>query len=586
MLRRVRHMRRLVSPKTILLLLGLTLGTYLYSLFHNDSTIFDPSTYYTNKNVSYVFYNKLFDAIAQFKPLEPPEKNRELQDTFKCKKTGNYGLNDAKKFTHLNTFNLNHCYQLSEEQKTNLHDMHYGYVSFLKTQFNDDMIENLLSVTSNKGSKKDGIVTVGGGRYSVLLTTMLETLRHSGTTLPVEVFIPPVDEGDDEFCSMIKEKYDAQCVYFKDILPQNIINEIEVKSYQIKAMALVLSHFENILFLDADNFAMKNLNHVFESEIYKETGLVIWPDLWRRFTAPAYYDIAEIPVNLSQRVRYSYDDVLPVSQYTEDLNADFTTEDTNVPFHDLKGTIADPASESGQMMINKRKHFHTLLLALYYNIYGPKWYYNMFSQGTAGEGDKETFISAAHALKIPYYQVRTPLGFDGFHHDVKAYQGLGLMQHDFDQDYKWHLELLKKVHDNIDEYSKFNPKYDVDNTYKREMLQKTGSTKSDMVDVMFLHASFYKFDPWSLYDQDCFKTSKGEHIRGYTNQRRYGGFDFELFNFKALQDKLCNKSPAHRYRNFKYLNDKIDSEEKWDDVCRYINDHVKYLKQTPLSSSQ
>ncbi|KAG0669685.1 hypothetical protein C6P45_003428 [Maudiozyma exigua] len=206
MLRRARHMRRLVSPKTILLLLGLTLGTYLYSLFHHDSTIFDPSSYYTNKNVSYIFYNKLFDSILQYKPLDPPDRWRELQDSFKCKKSGNYGLNDAQKFTHLNYFNLNHCYQLSEEQSNNLHEMHHGYVSHLKQQFNQEMIDNILAVTSKKGSHTDGIVTVGGARYSVLLITMLETLRHSGTTLPVEVFIPPEDEGDDEFCAMIKKK--------------------------------------------------------------------------------------------------------------------------------------------------------------------------------------------------------------------------------------------------------------------------------------------------------------------------------------------------------------------------------------------
>ena len=29
----------------------------------------------------------------------------------------------------------------------------------------------------------------------------------------------------------------------------------------------------------------------------------------------------------------------------------------------------------------------------------------LFSQGAAGEGDKETFIAAAHKLDLPYYQV-------------------------------------------------------------------------------------------------------------------------------------------------------------------------------------
>ncbi|KAK7679537.1 Golgi alpha-1,2- mannosyltransferase [Cerrena zonata] len=43
---------------------------------------------------------------------------------------------------------------------------------------------------------------------------------------------------------------------------------------------------------------------------------------------------------------------------------------------------------------------------MYYNYYGPDYYYPLLSQGAAGEGDKETFIAAAHKLKLPYYQVK------------------------------------------------------------------------------------------------------------------------------------------------------------------------------------
>lgn len=43
---------------------------------------------------------------------------------------------------------------------------------------------------------------------------------------------------------------------------------------------------------------------------------------------------------------------------------------------------------------------------MYYNTYGPDYYYPLLSQGAAGEGDKETFIAAAHKLNLPYYQVQ------------------------------------------------------------------------------------------------------------------------------------------------------------------------------------
>ncbi|CAB4255919.1 alpha-mannosyltransferase [Maudiozyma barnettii] len=572
----LRQMRR--TGRLTVIFVCLAIAYYLYSVFHHQNL-----DGYTNnsvsKNVPYMFYNKLFEDIDFFKPLNPPEKTSSLMNSNTCKKFGNYGLNDAKKFNHLTYYHLSECYHLDNNQFKNLHDSHNGYMKEIIEQFPVDIIKRL-------NVKGKGIVTVGGGRYSVLLLTMLETLRHKGTTLPVEVFIPPSDEGDDDFCNNVVPKFNAKCIYFKDILPPNIVEGVEVKSYQIKAMALVMSSFKDIVFIDADNFAMKNIDHIFDSKIYKDTGLVIWPDLWRRFTAPVYYDIADIPYNKNKRVRNSFDDVSPVSRYDKaSNNIDSLSKDSHIPFHDLEGTIADPASESGQMLVDKQKHLHTLLLALYYNIYGPMWYYNMFSQGTAGQGDKETFISAAHALGLPYYQVRTPIEFDGFHHDTKFFQGLGLLQHDFIQDYELHLKLKKTVSENPEKYNKFDPDYDLDNTYKRQMLKTQGETHENFVDVMFLHASFYKFDAWSMYDEKNFLMSTGAHTRGFTNQKSYNGFDFEMFNFKALQRQLCNADMSLNHRNFKYLNKKISSED-WPKVCEYINEHVEYLNKHPMDSDK
>lgn len=528
------------------------------------------------KNVPYVFYNGLFESLANHRPMDPPEHSRELMNSFTCKLTGNYGLNDADKYAHLSWHNLRECYHLTEEQYSNLAESHSGYLRDI------EHITPRVDAIVNKGSS--GIVTVGGARYSVLLITMLETLRHSGTTLPVEVFIPPSDEGDDEFCNEFVPKFGAKCIFFKDVLPPNIAEGLDVKSYQIKAMALLMSRFENVLFLDADNFAMKNLDHVFDAEVYQDTGLVIWPDLWRRVTAPVWYDLANVTVDLDKRVRNVYDDVSPVSRYQDESKGpmDARSADSNIPFHDLMGTIQDPASESGQMLVNKRKHMKTLLLALYYNIFGPMWYYRMFSQGTAGEGDKETFISAAHALGLPYYQVRTPLAFDGFHHDTKAFQGLGLLQHDFDMDYQLHRKIQRQFEAKSEQYARFDPDYNIERSFKEPFLKQNGPHHDVEVDVMFLHASFYKFDPWTLYDQDCFKTGvTREHLRGYRNQQRYNYFDFELFNFEALQRHLCNADESKNVRNFKYLDKKV-SEEEWPRMCAYINDHVEYLKENPL----
>ena len=70
-------------------------------------------------------------------------------------------------------------------------------------------------------------------------------------------------------------------------------------------------------------------------------------------------------------------------------------------YHDCKGSIPEASSETGQLLINKNS-FQTLILAMYYNYYGPDYYYPF---SVKGEGDKETFIAAAHKLDLPYYQV-------------------------------------------------------------------------------------------------------------------------------------------------------------------------------------
>ena len=82
-------------------------------------------------------------------------------------------------------------------------------------------------------------------------------------------------------------------------------------------------------------------------------------------------------------------------------------EREEVPFHDLQGSIAELSTESGQLIINKHTHGKTILLALYYNFYGPNLFYKLFSLGEQGEGDKDTFVAAAVVTRQDYYQVKS-----------------------------------------------------------------------------------------------------------------------------------------------------------------------------------
>jgi alpha 1,2-mannosyltransferase len=80
------------------------------------------------------------------------------------------------------------------------------------------------------------------------------------------------------------------------------------------------------------------------------------------------------------------------------------------------------------MLINKRTHLKTLLLSIYYNIYGPEYYYPLLSQGVLGEGDKETFMAAALVAAESYYRVKTGVIAVG-RHNGQEYMTTGMVQH-------------------------------------------------------------------------------------------------------------------------------------------------------------
>jgi len=91
--------------------------------------------------------------------------------------------------------------------------------------------------------------------------------------------------------------------------------------------------------------------------------------------------------------------------------------------------LPEASSEAGQLLINKQKHLKTLLLAVYYNIYGPDFYYPLLSQGALGQGDKETFMAAAMVLDLPYYRVKTGVKAIG-RVDGSERKGSGMIQVD------------------------------------------------------------------------------------------------------------------------------------------------------------
>ncbi|KAL8827761.1 MAG: hypothetical protein Q9191_002989 [Dirinaria sp. TL-2023a] len=247
-----------------------------------------------------------------------------------------------------------------------------------------------------------GLVTTAGGSYLPVFAVSLRMLRRTGTTLPMEVFLADQKEYESYICDHVFPKLNARCVVLSDILDA-APHAVSISHYQYKVFAMIFSSFEEVLFLDSDAFALHDSDQLFTSEPFTNHGLVTWPDYWASSASPMYYKIAGQPVP-----------PLSIRQSTE----------------------------SGELLLNKNTHTKSLLLATYYNYYGSH-YYTLFSQGAAGEGDKETFIAAAYALNETFYQVAEPVKAIG-HATSKGWHGSAMVQYDPMEDYNltqhdiWH----------------------------------------------------------------------------------------------------------------------------------------------------
>lgn len=258
--------------------------------------------------------------------------------------------------------------------------------------------------------KGRGIVIVGGGEYFGPAIISLHMLRRTGCKLPVEIFVPDENEYEEEICENYLKKLDAKCVVLSHILDQSTIKtgegkgteKVDMKTthYQLKALALLLSSFSDALLLDSDSIPLSDpTTTIFDTDPYISKGMVIWPDFWRATESPKFWTIAG--------------------------RTSFPT--------DLPGT----SSETGQLIVNKATHLAPLLLATYYNIFGPDYYYPLQSQGALGQGDKETFLAAVATLNATYYRVRTSASSLG-RNDGLQDRGTAMVQHSPADDFRYH----------------------------------------------------------------------------------------------------------------------------------------------------
>lgn len=362
---------------------------------------------------------------------------------------------------------------LSQHQASKLRIAHEGFVDHLRHE------GYRLPFTP----KTRGIVTTAGGKYLPVALLSIRMLRITGSRLPVEVFLASQDEWDPQICESLFPSLNANCVVLDDIFSTSRRKKhLKIDKYQYKIMSIVFSSFEEVLFLDSDCFPISDPNKYFDSEPFLSTGMIRWPDFWFPSESPRFFEIAGIPE---------------------------------------PGVWESSATESGELFYSKGNHTNSLLLALYYNYYGPNFYYPLQSQGAPGEGDKETFVWSARVLNETFYSVHQRVRALGYRTTAGEWRGSAMAQGDPIED------------------------------YERNLHVKPGSEDKSLAEVrpLFLHVNFPKLDPGSIFDDMSFgaigptKDADGTLRRIWHDTQEkaveFFGFDLERKVWEIVRELAC-----------------------------------------------
>ena len=218
--------------------------------------------------------------------------------------------------------------------------------------------------------KGRGIVYTASGQTLALALASIRIARRLGCLLPVQVWYIG-DELEPDQLAILR----AMDVQPKDILEEqrrfreftsfNIHHAYgSSRNYHIKTLVLLLTEFEEILYLDSDNMPLRDPTFLFDSANFKEMGALFWPDFWK------------FPVDN------------PIWQITAQRCED------------------EWEQESGQLVLDKRRSWEPLLLSMFFQK-DHAFYFSLIL------GDKDTFRMAWKILNRAYYMEPQPPAIGG-----------------------------------------------------------------------------------------------------------------------------------------------------------------------------
>ncbi|KAJ3270488.1 hypothetical protein HDV01_007795 [Terramyces sp. JEL0728] len=200
--------------------------------------------------------------------------------------------------------------------------------------------------------------------------------NHLKTELPIQVFY-----NQDEFT-----KFDLLNVEYQEFKTEGYLfqkGSSSIKPFYYKNLAILQSRFENVLFLDQDNLVLRKPDFIFDSPEFKSTGMIVWKDNFINKCSTPLYKILDLPCH-------------------------FEFE-----------------KESGQFLVNKSIHYHSLRLSTYLT------QHDRYQQDKRMlYGDKDTFHLSADTLGLKYQTIPSAITQVGDYNNGMC--GYAMLQRWFD----------------------------------------------------------------------------------------------------------------------------------------------------------
>ena len=160
--------------------------------------------------------------------------------------------------------------EIPQQDVDTMRDAHARFVSRIP-----ELAQKLPYASGTKG-----IAVAASGALLPAFMVSLKMLRRTGSILPVEVFMESKKQYEKELCVDVLPPLNATCMILSEIL-EAVPEKLEMSRYQLKALALAFSSFEDVLLLDADNIPLEQPEHLLSSDPFSSTGFVSWPDYVR-----------------------------------------------------------------------------------------------------------------------------------------------------------------------------------------------------------------------------------------------------------------------------------------------------------------